>query len=561
MKNLFYSKKQILNSLSCLTILSAMLFLYNNCGAGFNASNEFSSGGGTNQNFISQCVPSSPQAKMQLHRLTNQEYIYTIKDLFNVDMVPSNFPTADQAGGSGFTNEYSRMNRDTNLSQNVSNAYFELALNTANRIITSNPSSILGLSCNTRTNACFDDFLRKLSLKVFRRPLIEPSEMTSLKNIFNAYTTFNEPAEVILATMLASPNFLYKSYGAYSAPQNQKVKLNNFELASRLSYLIWASSPDDILLTSDLSSQANVEAQIKRMLLNPKSKRLSSVFADQWLDYSKVENSSVPSEFGVSNMVLQSAKRETEEFVNHVLTQSSRVLDLWDADYSFLNASLAAHYEISGVTGTAFTKVPILNSSSGSNRGGLISQASFLINTSGGTLDTHPVSRGSWILNNVLCDTVPPPPPGVTALPDSSLVNSPRELAALHASQTSCKGCHARMDPLGFGLENYNASGKWITSYNLGKWSGRGISVVADGLLDGERFNGPGELKRLVANNPETSICMSRKIVSFALGRTMNLKDHCLSEDLGVNVISNGGSFEDVLKKIINSPSFKENGR
>ncbi len=545
-----------------LTLITLTILLYNNCDSGFNASNEFFSG---NSNFVSQCESGAPQAKMQLHRLTNQEYIYTIKDLFNVDLLASNFPTADQAGGSGFTNEYSRMNRDTNLSENVTNAYFELAITTASRIMTQNPSSVLGLSCNTRSDACYEDFLRKLSLKVFRRPLVEPSEMTAFKTIFSAYTNFSEPAEVVLATMLASPNYLYKSYGAYSAPVNQssgrKVILNNYELATRLSYLLWASAPDDVLLTTDLSISANLESQIKRLLASPKARRLSSVFADQWLDYSKVETSSVPTEFAVSAAVLQSSKRETEEFLNYVITQSSRALDLWDADYSFLNASLATHYGISGVTGTTINRVPISNSSNGSNRGGLITHASFLINTSGGTLETHPVSRGSWILNNVLCDSVPPPPPGVTALPDASLASSPRELAELHASQVSCKACHARMDPLGFGLENYDASGKWITSYNLGKWAGRGIAVEADGILDGERFNGPGELKKLVAENPETSICMSRKIVSYALGRNMNSKDHCLSEDVGLNVISKGGSFEAALKKIINSPSFKENGR
>jgi hypothetical protein len=339
--------------------------------------------------------------------------------------------------------------------------------------------------------------------------------------------SFDKGIERALERVLVSPQFLFRieTQPANIAP-GTAYRISDLELASRLSFFLWSSIPDDELLdvaaAGRLKDPATLEQQVRRMLADPRSESMVTNFAAQWL-YLRDIDTKVPDIllFPDFDETLRSAfRRETELFIDSVLRDDRSVLELLSGDYTFVNERLARHYGIPNVQGSHFRRVTFPPDSP---RGGLLGQGSILAVTSYATR-TSPVLRGKWVLENLLSAPPPPPPPDVPALkiegaePGKTLTM--REAMTQHRANPACAGCHARMDPIGFSMENFDA---------LGRWRDRdaGSTIDASGVLpEGTRFEGmPGLRKLLLDHSGEFVSTVTEKLLMYAVGRNLQYYD------------------------------------
>lgn len=539
-----------LRTVLIIAAVTLQVLLFQNCSP-FSAVQNATSASSFGALVASKCDPLD-KGKLEMHRLSNIEYSYTIKDLFNVTLTSADFPSADRAGVSGFSNDYARFNKDGELVDEVLQGYFQLAGEVANKIMTQNPSSVVGLGCTSTTDACYDEIVNALALRLFRRPLGSVSgdvAVATYRNIIKLEAAKNDGLKLLLKAMLSSPNYIYRA--STSAPSKT---LTTYELATRLSYFLWLSTPDVELLNSNLRSEVVLSTQIDRMLASPKAARLANDFGNEWMKYQSIQQSELPTVFGVDQALRDLSSTETGTFLNHIFTSSPRLLDIYDANYSFLNQNLASFYGVSGVTGPAFRKVPGM---SAVKRTGLMGQMSILASTSAGDVDTHPVIRGLWVAKEVMCITIKDPPAGTDTDPDLPQARNPTEFARYHATQDSCKSCHAVMDPIGLGLENFNSVGQWRTGYDISpKWAGKNISVEPNGSFNGKDFSSPSELAKIIAADPRTHRCLSEKVMTFAVGRKLAGEDFCASERIADDVVGKGLSFKELVTRIVRSEPF-----
>lgn len=393
------------------------------------------------------------------------------------------------------------------------------------------PSRRRIFTCTPRSAAdedlCARRIAANLAHRAWRRPVGEV-ELAPLLKVFAAARTgsdFDHGVAAMVEALLVSPRFLIvaESDPAGAAPGSVHP-LADLDLATRLSLFLWSSIPDDALLASAeagrLHEPAELQRQVARMLDDPRAAALTRNFAGQWLylrnlDQQRPDFASFP-DFDVR--LRQAMARETELFFDHVVRNNRSLLDFLEADYTFLNQRLAAHYGIGGVSGTAFRKVAL---DPAWHRGGLLGQASILTVTSYGNR-TSVVKRGKWILDNLLAAPPPPPPPDVPALKEShdGRLLTAREQLELHRARPACAGCHARMDPLGFALENYDAIGGWRT-----RDAGQVIDAAAT-LPDGTRFAGSDGLRALLlARKDQFAGAFTEKLMTYALGRGLGPQD------------------------------------
>ena len=339
---------------------------------------------------------------------------------------------------------------------------------------------------------------------------------------------WHEGVQLAMQAALCSPKFLFR-LESDERPDDEGVRpLDDHQIASRLSYFLWSTMPDDELL--DLADRgqlsAGLEGQVRRMLADPRADALVTSFAMQWLQLKRIEFISPDGGlFPMFDNALRTAMiRETELFVGSVFREDRSVLELIDADSTFVNAALAKHYGLddayrkAGGTGKDFRRVPTADRT----RGGLVSQAGILTATSNPTR-TSPVKRGRWVLEQLLGEPPPPPPPNVPELPDDEGVSataSLRERMEVHRANVACAGCHARMDAIGFALENYDAVGGYRTQDG-------GFEIDAGGgFPDGTTFSGPAGLKDvLLSKKREFCRCLTEKMMIFALGRGLEPTD------------------------------------
>jgi hypothetical protein len=333
--------------------------------------------------------------------------------------------------------------------------------------------------------------------------------------------------ERALERVLVSPQFLFRIENQpANAPAGTPYRISDLELASRLSFFVWSSIPDDELLdlaiAGKLKNPATLELQVKRMLADPRSESMVTNFAAQWL-YLRDIDAKIPDEllFPDFDETLRAAfSRETQLFIDSILRENRSVLDLLTANYTFVNERLAKHYGSPNIQGSYFRRVTF---PADSPRGGLLGQGSVLALTSYATR-TSPVLRGKWVLENLLSSPPPPPPPDVPALktdgPEPGKTLTMREAMTQHRANPACAGCHARMDPIGFSMENFDA---------LGQWRDRdaGSVIDASGLLpDGTKFDGiPGLRRLLVDHSDEFVSTVTEKILMYAVGRNLQYYD------------------------------------
>ena len=378
---------------------------------------------------------------------------------------------------------------------------------------------------------CATKILSTLARRAYRRPVTD-ADVQTLLGFYKASRseggTFEAGIGTALQSILVWPEFLVRiERDPANAAPDSAYRISDFELASRLSFFLWSSIPDDELLglaaLGNLKDPAVLEQQIRRMLSDSRSKALVNNFAGQWL-YLRNLRVVLPDPWAFSDFdenLRDAFQQETELFFDSILREDRSVLDFLNADYTFLNERLARHYGIPNIYGSHFRRVTL----SDENRRGLLGQGSILTVTSYANR-TSPTLRGKWLLENILGTPPPPPPPDVPSLKErdengKTVALSMRQRMEQHRANPVCAGCHSRMDPLGFALENFNAVGKWRTS-NEDK-----TPIDTSGALpDGTKFQGPAELRKLLLKHPEQFVTtVTEKLLTYALGRGVEYYD------------------------------------
>ncbi len=413
--------------------------------------------------------------------------------------------------------------------------------------------------------ACAHKIISDFASRAFRRPVTEReiNRFTNLVTLARKQgNSFEEGICLALEGILVSPHFLYRIEQDPTVTQARPVTsgdtshlITQHELASRLSYFLWSSMPDEQLRAcadkQTLRSPGVLAAQVRRMLKNPRSSALSQNFSGQWLQFRALESVKPDRQRfpDFDEYLRMSMRHETEMFFDNLMREDRSILDLLVGKYTFLNGRLANFYGIGGVEGPEFRKVDL----TGTPRGGILTQASVLTVTSYANR-TSPVLRGKWILENILNSAPPPPPPGVPNL-DVSTVGSEaslRQQLEAHRKNPTCAACHARMDPLGFGLENFDAVGAWRT--NDGK-----IPIDASGSLpDGRNFNGPDGMKGILkADQTVFAQCLTAKLLTYALGRGLERYDNATVKAITQHIALSDYRFSNLVLEIVASKPFQ----
>lgn len=488
-----------------------------------------------------------------LRRLTHAEYNNSVRDLLGDTTQPGNQFVLDTLIGL-FDNSAEAQTVPSVLADQ----YLDAATTLASSI--TNPTTLLG--CDPKTGAtCVKNFITDFGRRAYRRPLTS-DEST---NLFNVYTTANSAADsvtgvqAIVAAMLASPNFLFKpEFGGPASNFANAKRLSPFEQAARLSSLLWASVPDDTLLeaanANQLSTPAQVQAQARRMLADPKAKPAIADFYDQWLGLSMLDSATKDPTFypNFSDDLRAAMTQERRQFIDYVIWQGDAKLEtLLTANYSFLNGPLADLYGVAGGPrdATTFAKVML----DPSQRAGVMTQGAMLAAFARPD-ESSPVKRGKWVRTRMLCTDLPDPPANVPQLPAIQPGVSNRERFAMHTSNPACSGCHTLIDGLGFGLEHYDSVGAYRTM-------DEGVPVDASGEvtsttdIDGPYMGGP-QLASLLASSTQVRDCAPTQWLRYAWGRRETADDACSVAAVQQAFINSDGDLKELMVALTQTDTF-----
>jgi len=398
-----------------------------------------------------------------------------------------------------------------------------------------------------------------LARRAFRRP-VTPQEIDRFASLValarSQGDSYEEGICLAVQGILVSPHFLFRiERDPPPASAGTAYLISQHELASRLSYFLWSNMPDDELrFCADrhiLRQPEVLVTQVRRMLKDPKAHALSENFGGQWLQFRALESVRPDRKRfpDFDDYLRMSMREETEMFLDSIVHEDHSILDLLSGKYTFLNGRLASFYGIPGVEGPDFRKVDL----TGTSRGGILTQASVLTVTSYPNR-TSPVLRGKWILENILNAPPPAPPPGVPNLDVSAVgsATSLRKQLEQHRKNPTCAACHARMDPLGFGLENFDAIGAWRT--NDGKFA-----IDSSGSLpNGQSFQGPDGLKTILeADRDAFARCLTSKLLTYALGRGLERYDRSTVDEIAKRTAANDYRFSKLVLEIVTSRPFQ----
>lgn len=405
--------------------------------------------------------------------------------------------------------------------------------------------------------------LFRLATRAFRRPATA-EEVDRLLRIAQAKQkrggSFEQGIQLALQAILVSPHFLFKAERDPAPDDPDGIRdLDEFELATRLSYFLWSSTPDDRLLTMAHRSnlRANLEQQVRRMLADERADALVKNFSRQWLQLQDVQHVVRDHERfpQFDEQLRDDMVKETELFFGTIVREDRSVLELLDADFTYLNERLARLYGVEGVRGEQFRRVSLNDTP----RGGVLTLASVLTVTSHPTR-TSPVKRGKWILETILGTPPPPPPDNVPDLEETVRANprlSLREQLEIHRRDARCRACHQQMDPLGLGLENFNAVGAWRDRDGDEEIDPTGV------LPDGQKFAGPAQLKRLLTTSRKDEFlrCLSERMLTYALGRGVEHYDRCTVNEIVAAVARDDYRFSRLILEIASSDAFQKRSR
>jgi hypothetical protein len=497
---------------------------------------------------INDCTGPKDPGKVTIRRLNRAEYDNTIRDLVGVTFKPAkDFPADDV--GYGFDN----IGDVLSLPPLLMEKYLAAAEKIIDEAMKTPEARRRLLPRNRRDRGALSANLKEFATRAYRRPATDEEVKRLQGFVREAREQGDSPEEGVklaLQAVLISPHFLFRV--ELDRAGKEAGPISGWELAARLSYFLWSSMPDEELFRlarEDRFGQPGViETQVRRMLADPKARALADNFATQWLNIRGLAGFSPdPKRFPSYTPALRQAmQRETELFFLHVLREDRSILDFLDADYTFANETLARHYGLQGVHGDTFRKVSL----AGTQRGGILTHASVLAVTSNPTR-TSPVKRGKWILDNILGSPPPPPPPDVDELKEGETRGTLRQQMEQHRKNPSCASCHQRMDPLGFGFENFDVVGRWRTA------EGR-HPVDAGGVLpDGSTFTGPAELRKiLLKKKDQFARCLTEKLLTYALGRGTERGDRCFVDGIVKKIDKDDYKFTSLIVEIVKSDPF-----
>lgn len=405
--------------------------------------------------------------------------------------------------------------------------------------------------------------LEKFASRAWRRPVSE-SELGRLMQLYRRAAgekgKFYNGLRTCVQAVLVSPHFLFKVESPLDGDASSDQQgLSDYQLATRLSYFLWSTMPDDRLFElaaeNKLQQPEVLVAEVKRMLADPKADALVDNFVAQWLQLPKLGKVRPDPDLfpGIDGPMRRDMATETRLLVKDLIQRDASMLDLLDADYSFLNQRLAEHYGIKGVEGKAFQKVSL----KGTDRKGIISHASILTLTSNPTR-TSPVKRGKWIMENLLGDEPPPPDPDAIPLENQEqLTGTTRERMIQHREDPNCAVCHKVMDELGFALEHFDAVGRW-------RDKDEGLPVDSRGELpDGTSFDGAVAMQAVIASNMKHKFvrCLTEKMLIYSLGRGLEYYDECTTDLVIDYLAKNEYRFSDLVTQVVLSKPFRERSR
>jgi mono/diheme cytochrome c family protein len=500
--------------------------------------------------------------RMTLRRLNRTEYVNTVRDLLYLP---------DFKGGEGFPRDESGHGFDNNADLlTVSPLLFEQYLKAADQAVdqlrknnkAGNALLVDGYLKETFYNKAeyAHQVLAVLLPRAYRRPVSQAEIERVYRFVALSFAQNGEQTKnglyLVIRAILADPNFLFRpELDAAAVADGFPPVPADYQLASRLSYFLWSSMPDDELFKLAAADQLHLpdvlRTQVLRMLKDPKAVALSKNFAGQWLLLRNLDQAAPDAAmFPQFDAGLRDAMRqETERFFGAVVAEDRSIMDFIDGNYTFVNGPLAKLYGIPGVEGPEFRRVAL----TGDQRGGILTQASVLTVTSNPTR-TSPVQRGKWILDNILNQPPPAPPDNVPALDDShrQLTGTMRQKLAQHRTNPTCAACHQLMDPLGLALENYDAIGNWRA-----KEGNEPIDVSAT-MPDGTAFQGAPGLKGILrARSGDFRRCLVEKMLIYALGRGLDYRDVRIVDRISDDVAHGQDRFSSLIVAIASSDLFR----
>ncbi|MFZ5441621.1 MAG: DUF1592 domain-containing protein [Myxococcota bacterium] len=511
---------------------------------------ELENDGGTT---LSDCKPEVTLGT-PLRLLTRPEYDLTVRDLLGATGRPSaDFPRDPLKSG---------LDNDATLNQ-VTGSHVAAYLDAAERLAADTLANRRAklLPCATNDQACGELFIATFGLRAFRRPL-NAEERANLNSVFTAANTtegFDGAISVTLQTILQSPQFLYRDEQALAVVPQPVVTLGGFELASRLSYFLWGTMPDDRLLDAaangELDTPEGLSAQARRMLDDPKSVDGLMRFFSLWLYLDGVENTEkTTSVYPQFTPALAKAWRTSLElYVKDVLAHEGTLRALLTTNVMYTNDSMSMY------GGNAPSAAFVRNEMTGTQRRGLLTQPGFLAYKSMPD-GSSPVRRGSFVLDRLLCEPPPPPPAGSNVTPPSPSTSlTTRQRFANHSTSPACSGCHAIIDPVGFTFENYDGMGQWRDTENGQPIDATGgVKVSRDQSVLGA-VTGVAELSDKLAASRNVHDCVAKEFYRFAVGRPLNQADTCTATRIGDRFMSSGGNFKELMLAIVESEAFRQN--
>ncbi|MFE8603261.1 DUF1592 domain-containing protein [Archangium violaceum] len=499
------------------------------------------------------CPGPRDPGRVTLHRLNRAEYDNTVRDLLGDTTRPArDFPADDH--GYGFDNNADVLSLGPLLMEKYGAAAEKLAEASWPRVRTCTPDPADPLPC---ARLILEPFARR----AWRRP-VTPTEVDRLLAFLPLARAhgegFDAGMKLALRAVLLSPHFLYRVELDPDPASTAPHPLNAHELASRLSYFLWSSMPDEALLAAadagTLRNPEELERQVRRMLADPKAEALVDNFAGQWL-YTRAldELHPDPHLYPFDDSLREAMRQETRLVFREFLLGDHPAKDLLDANFTYVNDRLARHYGLPPPGTSQMTRVDL---SAHPERAGLFGQGSILAVTSHPDR-TSPVKRGLWVLEQLLCKAPPPPPPNVEGLPppvDPSM--GIKQRMARHSSDPTCSGCHQLMDPIGYGLENFNPVGAWRQKEEVS-----GAQVDPSGELPGGvRFKDGVELRTLLESDPGLERCIAQHLLTYGLGRGPTSADACTLDDIASKARTSGGRLSDLILSVIRSEAFTSRG-
>ncbi|WP_244227709.1 DUF1592 domain-containing protein [Corallococcus aberystwythensis] len=497
-----------------------------------------------------QCRSASRDpGRVTLHRLNRAEYNNTVRDLLGDTGSPaSDFPPDDH--GFGFDNNADVLSMSPLLMEKYSHA--------AEALVEAAWARGAFGACvldPARPEACARELLKTFARRAWRRPVTSEEVERLVAFVALARQQGDAPevgVKLALRSVLVSPHFLFRVELDPAPTSTVPHAVSDLELASRLSYFLWSSMPDEALLQAaeggHLHEPEVLEAQVLRMLADPKARALVDNFAGQWLYTRALDFSQPVSRYAFDEPLREAMRQEIQLVFHEFVTGDHRLKDLLDAPFTYVNDRLAAHYGLPKPGTQAMTRVELTGHP---ERAGLFGKGALLTVTANPDR-TSPVKRGVWVLEQLLCKAPPPPPPdagGLAPAVDPTLNIKAR--MAEHRANPGCAGCHTLMDPLGFGMENFDPVGRWRT-----KEEGGAVVDSSGELPGGKTFQGVVELRAVVKQDPDLSACMTRHLLTYALGRGAEEEDRCTVRGISQQAEGRGGRLTDYILAIVRSDAF-----